>query len=82
MVEFRNPTRIHSLKEEVTCSIYKEDEVVPILNITKSVKVPPSTDGQYIFPFTITEPGEYTYSIVSEGEILTDNSQILLVEEI
>jgi len=80
LVEFRNPTRLHSLREDVTCNIIKEDEVVPFLNITKSVQVPPDTDGQYIFQFTISKPGNYTYSIVSNDRILTNNTRVLSVE--
>ena len=80
LVEFRNPTRLHSLKEDVTCNIFREDDPLPFLNVTKSVQVPPDTDGQYIFPFIISEPGNYTYSIVSEERILIKSTQILSVE--
>ena len=80
LVEFRNPTRLHSLREDVTCYIYREGEEAPFLGITKSVQVPPDTDGQYIFQFTIPEQGNYTYSIVSADRVLTDNTIILSVE--
>ena len=80
LVEFRNPTRLHSLREDVTCYIYLEGEEAPFLDITKSVQVPPDTDGQYIFQFTISEPGNYTYSIVSADRVLIDNTSVLSVE--
>jgi hypothetical protein len=80
LVEFRNPTRLHSLDEKVTCNIYREGETIPFLNITKRVQVPPDTDGQYIFQFTLSEPGNYTYSIVSEDGFLANSKQMLSVE--
>lgn len=79
LVEFRNPTRIHSLGEEVTCNIHRDGDLIPYLSITKTVQVPPDTVGQYIFQFTISEPGEYTYKIVSGDRVLTDNTDILTV---
>jgi len=80
LVEFMNPTRLHSLDEKVTCNIYRESETTPFLNITKRVQVPPDTEGQYIFQFTISEPGNYTYSIVSKDRILANSKQNLSVE--
>ena len=80
LVEFRNPTRLHSLDEKVTCNIYREGETIPVLNITKRVQVPPDTDGQYIFQFTLSEPGNYTYNIVSEDRFLANSKQMLSVE--
>ena len=77
LVEFRNPTRLHSLREDVTCYIFREGETVPFLDITKSVQVPPDTDGQYIFQFIIPEPGNYTYSIVSADRVLMNSTRVL-----
>ena len=80
LVNFNNPTRIHSLGEDVTCSIYRSGETDLILNITKNVQIAPDIRGQYIFPFTLTEAGEYTYSLFSEGKLLEENSLVLSVE--
>lgn len=78
LVEFRNPTRLHSLNEDVTCIIYREG--TQITEIVKTVLVPPNTNGQYTFAFTLAEPGEYTYSVISESRVLTDSSLVLSVE--
>ena len=80
LVEFSNPTRLHSLREDMTCRIYRDGEVMPVLNITKDVPIAPDSEGQYIFPFTLTEPGNYTYDIVSEGDFLSEGSLVLSVE--
>ena len=79
-VDFRNPTRIHSLSEEITCLMYMEGEEVPVVSYTKTVKVPPNTDGQYTFSFRFTESGVYTYRIVSGERVLVDMSPVLTVE--
>jgi hypothetical protein len=80
LVEFRNPTRLHSLREDFTCRINKEGITKPVLNITKNIQIPPDTEGQYIFPFTLLEPGNYTYEIVSDNLILIENSLVLSIE--
>ena len=80
LVEFRNPTRLHSLSEEITCNIFKEGNSAPYLSVTKTVQVPPESNGQYIFPFTISEPGTYVYSIVSGNRVLTNSTRVLSVE--
>lgn len=79
LVEFSNPTRLHSLRENIICRIYMEGAPVPMLNVTKNVQIPPNSEGQYIFPFTLTEPGNYSYEIVSEAASLSDGSLVLSV---
>ena len=79
MVDFNNPTRLHSLREDVTCLIYRVGENEPVLSITKNVQVPPNTDGQYTFAFTLTDSGDYVYQILSEDRVLTDNSLVLSI---
>jgi hypothetical protein len=78
LAEFRNPTRLHSLREDVTCILYKDDAMV--FNLTKNVQLAPGTNGQYIFPFQLTESGDYTYIIKSEGELLEEGNVILHIE--
>jgi hypothetical protein len=80
IVDFRNPTRLHSLREDIICQIFRVGEAEPVLSVLKNVQIPPGTDGQYTFSFTLTEPGEYTYRIVSENLGLTESSQILSVK--
>ena len=79
LVDFNNPTRLHSLREDVTCLIYRVGENEPVLSITKNVQVPPNTDGQYTFAFTLTDSGDYVYQILSEDRVLTDNSLVLSI---
>ncbi len=80
IVDFRNPTRLHSLREDVRCDIFRVGEAEPVLSVLKNVQIPPGTDGQYTFSFTLTEPGEYTYRIASENLGLTDSSQVLSIK--
>lgn len=80
LVEFKNPTRLHSLREDVTCLIYRVGEDESVLSVSKNVQVPPDTNGQYTFSFTLTEPGDYVYRILSGDRVLTDNSTILSVK--
>lgn len=77
LVEFRNPMRLHSLVENVTCSILKDDKIET--NITKNVKIPPDSTGQYIFPFSLTEPGNYTYRLISNARFLAEGDEPLSV---
>ena len=79
LVDFNNPTRLHSLREDVTCLIYRVGENEPVLSITKNVQVPPNTNGQYTFAFTLTDSGDYVYQIFSEDRVLTDNSLVLSI---
>jgi hypothetical protein len=78
-VDFHNPTRMHSLSEDVTCQIFKQGEDTPVMNVTKKVQIAPDTDGQYVFPFTLSEPGDYTYRLVAENRVLTETSLVLSV---
>lgn len=78
LVDFKNPTRIHSLSENITCSFFRDD--ILIMNATKNVKVPPGLNGQYIFPFSFTEAGDYTYRIARDDRYLSERGGILTVE--
>lgn len=80
LVEFRNPTRIHSLSEEVTCLMYREGVTEPVLSITKNAQLAPDTDGQYVFSFRFDTPGYYTYRIVSGDRVLVESDLVLSVE--
>jgi len=80
VVDFRNPTRLHSLSEEVTCQIFSVGEDEPVLSISKTVSVPPSTDGQYTFSFRFEEPGDYVYLVWSGDRLLVEGEKVLSVE--
>jgi hypothetical protein len=72
LVDFNNPTRIHSLKENIVCQIFRIDEADPSLLISKYVQIPPKTNGQYTFSFILSDPGEYEYRILSGDNILIE----------
>lgn len=80
VVDFRNPTRLHSLSEEVTCQLFRVGEDKPILSISKTVSVPPSTDGQYTFSFRFEEAGDYFYRVWSGDRLLVEGEQVLSIE--
>jgi len=80
VVDFRNPTRLHSLSEEVTCQIFSVGKDGPVLSISKTVSVPPSTDGQYTFSFRFEEPGDYVYLVWSGDRLLAEGGKVLSVE--
>ena len=79
LVDFRNPTRFHSLSEEITCHMFRAGEEEPVLSITKTVYVAPSIDGQYTFSFQFDEPGDYVYRVFSEERLLVEGEQVLSV---
>ena len=81
-LEVSNPTRIHSLQEEMVCEFFKDGSDEPVASVTKSVNMPPSSTGQYVFQFSFDEPGAYTYRIRSGGKTLVEesDSRILIVE--
>jgi hypothetical protein len=80
LVDFRNPTRLHSLSEEVTCQILRIGEDEPLFTISKTVSVPPSIDGQYTFSFRFEERGDYLYRVLSGDRLLIEGEQVLSVE--
>jgi hypothetical protein len=81
-VRLENPTRIHSIRDNVTCAFYKEGQLEPVLTITKEVGVAAATEATYTFPFTFDEPGTYRYALSVENGLSLDqnNSTRLSVE--
>ena len=81
-VRLENPTRIHSIRENVTCAFYREGEPEPVLIVSKEVGVAAATEATYTFPFTFDEPGTYRYSLGVEGglSLNKDSSPRLSVE--
>jgi len=80
LVKYWNPTRMHSLRENTTCIITREGDMSPVLSVTKQVRVWPGSAAQYIFPFNLTEPGKYSYRVVSQGRILFESGFTLRIE--
>jgi hypothetical protein len=58
-VSFRNPMRVHSVRENVTCTIQRDG--MPVVSVTKEVSVAPESEAVYVFQHTPDEPGEYDY---------------------
>ncbi len=64
-VSFVNPTRVHSLRENVICTIHKDG--VAVGSITKEVNVAPDSEAVYVFQYTPDEPGDYGYILTLDG---------------
>ena len=81
-LEVSNPTRIHSLQEEMICEFFRDGSDEPVAFVMKGVSMPPSNTGQYVFQFSFTEPGVYRYRIHSAGRTLveTSDSRTIIVE--
>ena len=70
-VSFRNPTRVHSLKENVTCTIHRSG--LPVASVTKMVNVAPDSEAVYVFQYTPDEPGEYDYILTLDDMLLNSD---------
>jgi len=77
---FRNPTRVHSLMENITCSLGPVGGRAA-LNVSKTVSVPPGLEGEYVFPFVFEEAGEYVYVFARGGEVLGASPRPLVVAQ-
>ena len=64
-VSFSNPTRVHSLSENVTCTIHRYG--VPVASVTKEVSVAPDSEAVYVFQYAPDEPGDYGYVLTLDG---------------
>ena len=82
-VHFKNPTRVHSIWENVTVAIYRVGSEEPVLRAVKEVGVAPGTTATYFFPFSLDEPGVYCYAVEAPGGLNVgwEESQRLIVEE-
>ncbi len=76
LIQFRiaNPTRVHSISENVTATVYKQGSEEPIYTSWKIAPVAPGTTATYVFPFTPEEPGVYSYSLEAKGGLTLDKS--------
>ena len=70
-ISLSNPTRVHSLTQNVTCKIYREGGTEPVATVTKTTTAAAGTVSTYIFNFTPIDPGDYYYTLESVGIYLT-----------
>lgn len=66
-VRLQNPTRVHSIWENVTATIYRVGRDEPILTVQKEMGVAPATAAIYVFPFSPEKPGVYYYTLEAPG---------------
>ena len=64
-VSFGNPTRVHSLSENVMCTIYRGG--IAVASVTKEVNVAPDSEAVYVFQYTLDEPGNYGHMLTLDG---------------
>jgi hypothetical protein len=74
-VKLSNPTRFHTIRENITCNFYKIGETQPIGALKKEIPLAAANEGYYIFSFTPIEEGEYHYSLKSREETLLDMNE-------
>jgi hypothetical protein len=74
-----NPMRVHSVYENLTCTIYKENEMTPVGVEWKEISVAPSSSADYVFPFIFTESGTYSYSIESNSKLYVKSEDSLIL---
>jgi hypothetical protein len=61
---FSNPMRVHSVRENVTCTVYRGG--VPVAGVVKEVSVAPDGEAVYVFQYAPDEAGEYFYVLASD----------------
>jgi hypothetical protein len=66
-ISLSNPTRVHSLTQDVTCRIYVVGMIDPEAVITKTTTAAAGTVSTYIFNFTPSQPGVYYYTLEAAG---------------
>jgi hypothetical protein len=74
-----NPMRFHSIYENLTCTIYIDNEMTPVAVEWKEISVAPSSSADYVFPFILDESGTYSYSIKSERKVYVKPEDSLLL---
>ena len=79
-ISLSNPTRVHSLTQNVTCRIYRDGGADPVSTLTKKTTAAAGTVSTYVFNFTPSQPGVYYYTLESAGIFFTaEASQRLVV---
>lgn len=80
-VSLMNPTRIHSIWENVTAIVYQASVDEPIAYISKVVGIAAGSKVVYVFPFTPRRSGLYYYALETVGgfKLEAGNSPLLEV---
>ena len=80
-IKVRNPTRVHSIFENVTITVHREESDEIIYQGWKLVSVAPGTDATYVLPVELGVSGTYFYSLnVQNGFYLSEeNSPRIIV---
>ena len=78
-ISLSNPTRVHSLTQNVTCRIYLEGGTEPVATVAKTTTAAAGTVSTYVFNFTPRDPGVYSYTLESTGFPLTTEASPRLI---
>ena len=79
-IKLSNPTRVHSITQDVVCRIYDEASTEPVATITKTTTAAAGTVSTYLFSFIPSRSGTYYFTLGSSGFVLpAGSSQSLLV---
>jgi hypothetical protein len=78
-VRLRNPTRFHSLSENMTCIFMRAG--TEVASVIKEAPLAAGSSGVYVFQIPFMEAGEYRYELSFEGRIIlaADDSPSLRV---
>jgi hypothetical protein len=81
--ETNNPTRVHSIHENVSVAIFDEGSDVPLHTEMKTASVAPDSTATYTFQFTPPEAGRYYYTLeaVDAFNVNASSTNILIVED-
>lgn len=81
-VKLSNPTRFHTIRDNITCTVYRDDLTEAVDVIIKEIPIAPSNEGYYVFSFTPEIDGEYHYILETRDQILSEkeDSKILTVQ--
>jgi hypothetical protein len=74
-VKLSNPTRFHTIRENITCTFYKNGETQTIDAVKKEIPLAAADEGYYIFFFTPAEKGVYIYSLKSREKTLVNMNE-------
>jgi len=81
--ETNNPTRVHSIHENVSVAIFGEGSDVPLHTEMKTASVAPDSTATYTFQFTPPEAGRYYYTLEAADafNVNASSTNILIVED-
>jgi len=67
-VRLRNPTRFHSMRENVTCVFLRDGALVA--SVTKETPLTAGGRGVYVFQLPLEEAGEYSYELSLRDRVI------------